>query len=104
MEARKVTIDGEIFVPQSCANRYITSITEKLVDAIARGRQVEIYYTDKSGQESIRMIEPHTFMWINELMISAWCHKAKSFRSFLVESINQTYNTMAPFTKKEENL
>jgi predicted DNA-binding transcriptional regulator YafY len=69
-----------------------------LQNAISQKRILEITYTNSSGQESKRSIEPlglifYAFSW----HLIAWCHLREEYRDFKVSRIGRIIQTDNPF-------
>jgi len=73
-----------------------------LKDAIESKSRLEIQYSDGTGKISIRVIEPHVFEGLNDLLyVAAWCQKAHDVRTFRVDRIMQVTPSDLPSTNAD---
>ena len=76
-----------------------------LKDAIESKSRLEIQYSDGTGKITIRVIEPHVFEGLNDLLyVAAWCQKAGDVRTFRVDRIMQVTPSDLPSTNAERVL
>lgn len=87
---------------EATAEDIILNSTEELIaDAITKGRDVWIRYTDARGETTDRLVTPETFS-VSSSVMTAFCHSKKAMRSFNVQQIVKAVPALSPIDPEIE--
>jgi predicted DNA-binding transcriptional regulator YafY len=98
LEALNETTKTQLPTCFSNDNDYLSIIQE----AISSKMMLEISYTNKNSEASLRKTEPigiifYAFSW----HLIAWCHLRSEYRDFKVSRITKLHKTLIPFSKAQ---
>lgn len=101
--SRDLSVSGNILVDSGTWGD-VYDFSDKLQvfeNAIENCVCLDILYTDRSGQQTRRTIEPHLLVYKQNIWyIYAWCRTRNDFRLFRVGRIRSARNTEETFTKR----
>ena len=102
--SRDLSVSGNILVDSGTwGDAY--DFSDKLQvfeNAIENCLCLDMLYTDRSGQQTRRTVEPHLLVYKQNIWyVYAWCRTRNDFRLFRIGRIRSARNTGETFTKRE---
>ena len=77
-----------------------SNIFAHICEALLKGKQITIDYSDNRGNKTRRAISPQTLAYYREnWYLDSWCHKRNNLRSFLVPRIARVFTSSEPAKK-----
>lgn len=103
-DGRSTAISGNILVDGSTwGDAYEFSDLLRVAEEAVENRScLDIWYVDRNGEESRRIVEPHLLIYKqNVWYLYAWCRKREDFRLFRIGRIRSARVTGENFVRRE---
>ena len=103
-DSRNLTFSGNVLVDSGTWGDvyHFTDKLKVLEEAIAQCECLDLYYIDRGGRESRRVVEPHLLVLKQNIWyVYAWCRTRGAFRLFRIGRIRSARRTGETFARRE---
>ncbi len=103
-DSRNLTFSGNVLVDSGTWGDvyHFTDKLKVLEEAIAQCECLDLFYIDRGGRESRRVVEPHLLVLKQNIWyVYAWCRTRGAFRLFRIGRIRSARNTGETFARRE---